>query len=249
MPVGSWPYDDLGALVADRAGGSTCRAARRRVHPTGGETPIRVLDAAAARIAAGDARVVLIAGAEGTRAATRARRNGAPLPWTPAGAPLDLSRRSVPELERARSPSASAARSTASRSTSTRSVPTRAAASTTPRPSRRRCGRVSPTSPPTTRTRGPAPAPTRLRSASVGPDNRMVSYPYPKALTANPFVNQGAALLVTDTETARLVAACRKTVGCTRSAGRAPTSRPTPARGSRTTGCRRSTRRSATCRR
>jgi acetyl-CoA C-acetyltransferase len=31
----------------------------------------------------------------------------------------------------------------------------------------------------------------------------MVSYPYPKALTANPFVNQAAALLVTDTETAR----------------------------------------------
>src|SRR4029077_6517032 len=33
--------------------------------------------------------------------------------------------------------------------------------------------------------------------------NRMVSFPYPKALTANPFVNQGAAVLVTDAETAR----------------------------------------------
>jgi hypothetical protein len=31
----------------------------------------------------------------------------------------------------------------------------------------------------------------------------MISYPYPKRLTANPFVNQGAALLVTDTVTAR----------------------------------------------
>jgi acetyl-CoA C-acetyltransferase len=31
----------------------------------------------------------------------------------------------------------------------------------------------------------------------------MISYPYPKALTANPFVNQAAALLVTDTDTAR----------------------------------------------
>ncbi len=39
--------------------------------------------------------------------------------------------------------------------------------------------------------------------ARVGPDNRMISYPYPKSLTANPFVNQGAALLVTDTDTAR----------------------------------------------
>ena len=39
--------------------------------------------------------------------------------------------------------------------------------------------------------------------ADVGPDNRMVSFPYPKSLVGNPFVNQGAALLVTDAETAR----------------------------------------------
>ena len=36
----------------------------------------------------------------------------------------------------------------------------------------------------------------------VGPSNRMVTLPYPKLLTANPFVNQGAALLVTDDATA-----------------------------------------------
>ena len=30
----------------------------------------------------------------------------------------------------------------------------------------------------------------------------MISFPYPKSLTANPFVNQGAALLVTDADTA-----------------------------------------------
>ena len=88
MPVGSWPYDDLAALVTDRLA-LDVSPARRRVHATGGETPIRVLDAAAARIAAGEARVVLLAGAEGTRAATRARRAGTALPWTPAERPLD----------------------------------------------------------------------------------------------------------------------------------------------------------------
>ena len=31
----------------------------------------------------------------------------------------------------------------------------------------------------------------------------MISFPYPKSLTANPFVNQGAALFVTDAESAR----------------------------------------------
>ena len=37
--------------------------------------------------------------------------------------------------------------------------------------------------------------------------------PYPKALTANPFVNQGAALLVTDTDTARAARSGRGTMG------------------------------------
>ena len=37
----------------------------------------------------------------------------------------------------------------------------------------------------------------------VGPANRMVVFPYSKLLTANPFVNQGAALLVADDDTAR----------------------------------------------
>src|SRR5205823_4330588 len=84
MPVGCWPYDDLAGLVAARLGLDVA-AARRRVHTPGGEMPIRVLDAVAARIAAGDARMVLLAGAEGTRAVTRARTAGVDVPWTPPG--------------------------------------------------------------------------------------------------------------------------------------------------------------------
>ena len=37
----------------------------------------------------------------------------------------------------------------------------------------------------------------------VGPSNRMVVFPYSKLLSANPFVNQGAAILVADDDTAR----------------------------------------------
>ena len=99
MPVGAWPYDDLGALVAGHLDLSV-PAARRHVHPTGGETPLRALDRAAARIASGEARVVLIAGAEGTRAVTRARRAGEELPWTLPGTPLMMSGFGS-ELERA----------------------------------------------------------------------------------------------------------------------------------------------------
>ena len=49
--------------------------------------------------------------------------------------------------------------------------------------------------------------------AAVGPTNRMVSYPYPKALTANPFVNQGAALLVIDSDTTRCPRSGRGAMG------------------------------------
>jgi len=86
MGVGSWWYDDLPGLVAQRLGADV-PAGRRRMLPTGGETPLRALDVAAARIAAGDARVVLLAGAEGTRAITRARRAGADVPWTEPSQP------------------------------------------------------------------------------------------------------------------------------------------------------------------
>ena len=84
--------------------------------------------------------------------------------------------------------------------------------------------------------------------ARVGPDNRMISYPYPKSLTANPFVNQGAALLVTDTDTARVPRRARRTGGCTSSVAREPTNPRTRGRASPTTVCPRSRRRSATCR-
>ena len=93
MPIGAWPYDDLPGLVVERLGLERSRV-RAREHPVGGETPIRALDAAAARIAAGDARVVLLAGAEGTRAMTRARRAGVELPWTPPG-----SRSTIPTMD------------------------------------------------------------------------------------------------------------------------------------------------------
>ena len=100
MPVGAWPYDDLAASGRRAARRSTSRPPAVGSTPTGGETPIRALDAAAARIAAGEARVVLLAGAEGTRAATRARRAGTELPWTPPGARSTIPR-SAPSCERA----------------------------------------------------------------------------------------------------------------------------------------------------
>jgi acetyl-CoA acetyltransferase len=200
MPIGAWPYDDLPGTVVEQLGLDPARV-RAREHPVGGETPIRALDAAAARIAAGDARVVLLAGAEGTRAVVRARRAGADLPWTPPGArstipsmPPELQRAGAVGLQRAmhvfplyehalRAHEGTSLADAQDESGALWSGLTEVAAA------------------------NPYAWSREVRSAhdvtKVTPDNRMVSFPYPKALVANPYVNQGAALLVTDADTAR----------------------------------------------
>ncbi len=200
MPVGAWPYDDLAGLVAERLGVHLA-SGRGRVHATGGETPLRVLDDAAARVASGEARVVVLAGAEGTRAVTRARKAGSDLPWTPPG------RRPAipsfgPELARA----AAVGISRALHCFPLYEHGLRAHEGQTLDDAQRESAamwaelaQVAATNPYAwTRT-----AASAHDVARVGPDNRMISFPYPKSLTANPFVNQGAALFVTDTESAR----------------------------------------------
>ena len=200
MGVGSWWYDDLPGLVAQRLGAEVALG-RRRMLPTGGETPLRALDVAAARIAAGDARVVLLAGAEGTRALTRAKRAGVEIPWTQPSAPRpewtlgpELAGAQALGIERAFD-------AFPLYEHALRAVEGRSFADAQTESARLWAGlsRVAAANP---------YAWSRdlydeafLAATSAG--NRMVAYPYTKHLVANPFVNQGAALLVTDTDTAR----------------------------------------------
>jgi len=200
MPVGSWAYDDLAGLVAARLD-LHLAPGRGSVHAVGGETPVRVLDAAAARVASGEARVVLIAGAEGTRAATRARREGAELAWTPPASHPTMPWPG-PDLERAFAVGLSRALNCfplyehGLRAHEQRSLDDAQQESAELWTG---LAWVAVDNPHAWSRRGTDPTAV----AEVRADNRMISFPYPKALTANPFVNQGAALLVTDTDTAR----------------------------------------------
>jgi acetyl-CoA C-acetyltransferase len=200
MPIGAWPYDDLGALVVARLGLDAGRV-RARMHPVGGETPLRAVDVSAARLASGDARVVLVAGAEGTRAVTRARRAGVELPWTPAGSKPTLPALG-PELQRAAAVGISRAISGfplyeyALRAHEGMSLADAQAESTNLWAGLTEVAATNPYA--WSRQRR-----TADELAHVGPDNRMVSFPYTKLLSANPYVNQGAALLLTDVDTAR----------------------------------------------
>ena len=202
MPIGAWPYDDLPGLVVERLGLDLARV-RAAVN-----TPDRWRDARSGRSTPprrGSLRGALHVSCswpvrKRTCAATRlVRRNRA--------AVVTARRRARPVRRWIRccnepQPSASSGPCTCSRSTITRRARTRARAWRMRSRSRVRCGRASRTLRRPIRTPGPG-----SRSAhdvtEVRPDNRMVSFPYPKSLVANPYVNQGAALLMTDADTAR----------------------------------------------
>jgi len=200
MGVGSWWYDDLPGLVAERLGADV-PAGRRRMLPTGGESPLRALDVAAARIADGEAKVVLLAGAEGTRALTRARQAGMAVPWTPPSRPrppwtLGSELEGAQRLGIERAFDAFPLYEHALRAFEGKSF---ADAQRESAELWAALSRVAARNPYAWSRDGH----TAEALATVTDDNRMVSYPYTKHLVANPFVNQGAALLVTDTETAR----------------------------------------------
>ncbi|WP_371396967.1 acetyl-CoA acetyltransferase [Fretibacter rubidus] len=82
----SWAYDDLP--------GQLCKAlsitpARAVLQPTGGETPLKAVHAAADRIAAGESTLALVVGAEAQHSVRAAMRIGQTLRWPPkvAGTP------------------------------------------------------------------------------------------------------------------------------------------------------------------
>lgn len=75
---GAWPYPDPGALLRDEFGNQS----RTGLSYDGGNTPQSLVNKASLRIMAGDADIVLIAGAEGIWSRRRAKRAGERVPYT-----------------------------------------------------------------------------------------------------------------------------------------------------------------------
>ncbi len=207
MRVGSWRDDDVPGRVAEELGLSVARE-RLRTSPTGGESPLRALDAVATRIAAGESGVTLIAGAEANGPGTngpgaegaRGRRGRWEMPAQPRRGfrmPREFNGMSrafqvgivraldfFPLYENALRASEGASLA----------VGQAESARMWAELSRVAVGN------PFAWSRDAVSEDTLL---DVGPSNRMVAFPYSKLLTANPFVNQGAAILVADDDTAR----------------------------------------------
>jgi acetyl-CoA C-acetyltransferase len=78
----AWHYDDLPSTVASAVG---ARARRRRMMPSGGESPVSLLHEVASLIEHGEVRLALLAGADTVYARRRAARDGIALEhWTAA---------------------------------------------------------------------------------------------------------------------------------------------------------------------
>src|SRR3982075_3266411 len=76
----SWRYRDPQIQLSDRLG---IKPAHAYYGPVGGESPIRYLHEAAQRIARGEGSVPAVGGPKAQSPATKAKRAGVDLPWTP----------------------------------------------------------------------------------------------------------------------------------------------------------------------
>ena len=190
--VASWAYADLPRLVAERL---AAEPARRVAAGPGGHHPVALVDAAAARIAAGETRVELVAGAEAAASTAVLERAGVDpgvdLGWTPGGPgePVSAEGLGLPRRFHAMLDTAFGH-----------------AVGETPAETVAACAAVF-AALSEVASRNPYAwnpvARTAEDVARVGPDNRMICEPYPLAMNAMPLVDQAAAVLVTSLGTAR----------------------------------------------
>jgi hypothetical protein len=196
----SWRYRDTAAELRSTLGIAPARAA---YGPYGGESPVRFLHQAAARIADGTSRAALIVSGEAQYARTRSVKER----WTPAWTPL------ADREENAFDPTGAVDPLAASQGvlTPTQVYPLFDSGWTAARGETQGAGvarsavlwaryaAVAADNPFAWR----SDAPDAAAIASPEDGNRWICWPYTKAMVANPDVNQAAALIVTSLAEAR----------------------------------------------
>lgn len=195
----SWPYPD--------APGQLCRrlaiAPARQVYGVlGGDTPVRYLHEAALRIWRGESSVAAVVGAEASYAASAAKKQGVELPWSPRDPSAKLLRGVdylhplAVRLEVAAPASVYPFYENA----------TQAGWGQTPRDALEesgalwaRCSAVAAANPYAWHREALSSQEITTPTAT----NRLVAWPYGLRMVANPFVNQGAAVILTSRGRAR----------------------------------------------
>lgn len=198
----SWRYRDPGLLLAQRIRADN---ARSRYTGIGGNTPQSLVNEACLDIRDGRADAVLIAGAETWRTRNRLRRNGVKPDWTRQD-------ESVPMAEGADDgvPMAGPAEIRIHLDRPAYVYPMfeqalRIAAGRPTEEHRRHIGALWAQFSAVAASNPNAWSRTALSGEQIwreGPDNRMISWPYPKLMNSNNMVDQSAVLLLTSVEKA-----------------------------------------------
>jgi acetyl-CoA acetyltransferase len=196
----TWPYANMPAQLAARIAATPSRAV---YGPVGGESPVRALHEAAARIARGESVVAAICGAEAQNTLDRARKSGIRLNWTPKPEKFD------PPLRGADFVHAAALNIGAFMPVTIYPFYENATAAfwgQTPAQAQAESGAlwsafssIAAANPNAWLPRFHTPLEIITPSAS----NRLIAWPYTKLMVANPTVNQGSAVIMTSLATAR----------------------------------------------
>jgi acetyl-CoA C-acetyltransferase len=198
----TWRYKDPVSLLCDRLGIRPKRATNTSM---GGETPIRLIHDAAVSIAKGESNIAAIVGGEAMNAVNRARKERLTLNWTPLASKDEAVRYAADSIE------VSAISKLLGVTDPTQLYPlyeVAAQAAWGQHPDQGTAQSASLWAQfAAVAAQNPyawiKTAPSAANIAAPSPDNRLISWPYPKLMVANPSVNQAAAVIVTSLAAAR----------------------------------------------
>lgn len=194
----SWPHKDTPGLLAEMLGSSP---AHKHYGPIGGESPLRFIHEAGIRIAEGRSQVALVVGAEAEYTVRMARKEGITLDWgnrdeTPIERGTDFMHPEAVKYGLAIPAHVYPLFENAAVAHEGKS----------PAQAHRESGELWEQFSKVAVQNPSAWRPQDLNAdqiAAPSSSNRMISYPYPKSMVANPVVNQGAAVIVTSLAVAR----------------------------------------------
>ncbi|QSB45371.1 enoyl-CoA hydratase/isomerase family protein [Tsuneonella flava] len=191
----SWRYRDPVTDLCQRLGISPQRATNASM---GGETPVRLIHDAAIAIEAGRIGAALIVGGEAMSSRRMAKKEGARLDWTPPPSREETVRFPNSSYQTAR-PARALGMLDPARIYPFYEVATQAEWGETPREGQKRSADLWATYAEVASRNPNAWIDSAAGSEQIGevsPSNRMICWPYPKLMTANPIVNQAAAVIV-----------------------------------------------------
>src|SRR5664279_254108 len=196
----SWRYRDPEIQLSDRLG---IKPKHAYYGPVGGESPVRYLHEAAQRIARGECSVAAVCGAEAQSTATKAERGGITLPWTPFASDVEEPKRGA-VFQKPMAVKLGVFRPVTV-------YPFYEAASSahwgqTPREAMAESGELWSRYSEVASQNPNAWLKRRFSAEEITTptaDNRLIAWPYTKLMVANPTVNMGGAVLMTNLAKAR----------------------------------------------